>query len=1101
MKSEGEKKATPLSLRRVFVFGVTIVTLLAVFEIFDFSAHMQSTKSQLSKHDRELLAAAQAKGEKTVTLLIAAKPGANKTVIDGLISLGGKIAKRDDDVSYIRAIVPIRKVEAAARLNGIEALDLDEIIPLDDPRPTRPDDSSDGTLNPESPTSPDVVPPGPGTSGENAYMPTRDTGAPQFVSANPTFDGRGVKIGILDTGVDILTPELQTAKALDGTPRRKIVDWVTYTDPLTDNDPTWINMQDQVTTSGGGFTYKSVSYTAPARGTYRIGLFDERVATLGGELGNDVNRDGNPGGSSGIFAVLWNTASNTVWVDANQNNSFADDQAMTDYIVNNDVGTFGTDNPATATRETIPFVVQTDGKNKFVNIGIVSGAHGTHVTGIAAGKDFFEHPAVGSPEYNDNGPAFDGAAPEAQVVAIRVCMFISGCTVHAMIEGMIFAEKQANVDVINMSIGGLPALNDGNNTRVVLYNRLIDQYKAQMFFSAGNDGAGLNTIGDPAVGTKVMSVGAYVHQDTWLNNYNAIATKVDGMFVFSSRGPREDGGFKPNIVAPGAAVSSVPAWEGNAPVPGTFALPPGYDMFNGTSMASPQSAGAAALLISAAKQTGVQWKPDQLRQAINSSARYLPDYGAYEQGNGLFQVGSAWDLLKTNIKTVEIGSAAPVSTIISDFLATPDKGPGIYEREGWALGQSGQRTITFKRTTGGSKAVTYNLSWVGNDGTFGSAGSIKLPLNTSVDLAVDISPATLGVHSAILNLDDPGTTGIDYQVMNTIVVAGQFNPGNNYTLSYSGSADRPDKTTFFFNVPANTPAFKVDVTTNSGRVRTIRLHPYGVPFDSTNTTAYCSAGAACQAGQPAGTISRTASNPTPGVWEVVVDTSRTSAVTPATFTITASILGATVSPNPDVIASATVGTPVARSYTLTNLFGAFTGRAVGTTLGSARRSVFSIANLAQQEYQVTVTPGTTSLRATIGSTSDLAADLDLFVFNCTTGTCVLAGQSADGDSEESVTIANPAAGEWRVLVDGFAVPAGTTTYNYIDVFTNPAFGSVSVTDANALRPSGASWTVPGTVTANAAPAADRVLMGNVQVRTDTNVLVGSGDVVVQSVTP
>jgi hypothetical protein len=68
-----------------------------------------------------------------------------------------------------------------------------------------------------------------------------------------------------------------------------------------------------------------------------------------------------------------------------------------------------------------------------------------------------------------------------------------------------------------------------------------------------------------------------------------------------------------------------------------------------------------------------------------------------------------------------------------------------------------------------------------------------------------------------------------------------------------------------------------------------------------------------------------------------------------------------------------------------------------------------------------------------------------------------------------------------VLVDGFAVPAGTTTFNYIDVFTNAAFGAVSVTDANALRPAGASWTVPGSVTANAAPAAGRVLYGNVRV--------------------
>jgi imidazolonepropionase-like amidohydrolase len=43
--------------------------------------------------------------------------------------------------------------------------------------------------------------------------------------------------------------------------------------------------------------------------------------------------------------------------------------------------------------------------------------------------------------------------------------------------------------------------------------------------------------------------------------------------------------------------------------------------------------------------------------------------------------------------------------------------------------------------------------------------------------------------------------------------------------------------------------------------------------------------------------------------------------------------------------------------------------------------------------------------------------------------------------------------------------------------------------------------VPGSVTANAAPAAGRVLLGNVEVQTDANILIGSGDVIVESVTP
>jgi len=262
------------------------------------------------------------------------------------------------------------------------------------------------------------------------------------------------------------------------------------------------------------------------------------------------------------------------------------------------------------------------------------------------------------------------------------------------------------------------------------------------------------------------------------------------------------------------------------------------------------------------------------------------------------------------------------------------------------------------------------------------------------------------------------------------------------------------------------------------------------------SNCYVPAAGACTTGSAS---SRTTGDPLAGAWEITVDARRSSDADFAPYTMTASVLGATVTPNPDVIPSATLGVPIARSYTITNGFGAFTGRAVGTTLGSANRMTPTIANAEQQQFQVAVAPGSTSLRATIGSTSDLAADLDLFVFNCTSGSCVLAGQSADGDSEESVTIANPAAGTWVVLVDGFAVPAGSTTFKYIDVFANAAFGSVSVTDANALRPAASSWTVPASVTANSAPATGRVLFGNVRVLTDTNLQVGSGDVIVESV--
>ena len=193
-----------------------------------------------------------------------------------------------------------------------------------------------------------------------------------------------------------------------------------------------------------------------------------------------------------------------------------------------------------------------------------------------------------------------------------------------------------------------------------------------------------------------------------------------------------------------------------------------------------------------------------------------------------------------------------------------------------------------------------------------------------------------------------------------------------------------------------------------------------------------------------------------------------------------------------------------RSYTLTNNFGSFTGRAIGSGFGSARRGPFSIAHHELQHYTTTIPAGTTSFRATIGSPSDPAADLDLFVFRCSDATCTtrtLVVQSADGDSEESVTIANPTAATYQVDVDGFDVPAGTTTYNYVDVFENPALGSVSITDADAVHPGGSSWTVNGSATAGAVPEAGRVLLGTVNVITTAGVSVGRGDVVINSVTP
>ena len=67
----------------------------------------------------------------------------------------------------------------------------------------------------------------------------------------------------------------------------------------------------------------------------------------------------------------------------------------------------------------------------------------------------------------------------------------------------------------------------------------------------------------------------------------------------------------------------------------------------------------------------------------------------------------------------------------------------------------------------------------------------------------------------------------------------------------------------------------------------------------------------------------------------------------------------------------------------------------------------------------------------------------------------------DGDpvGQESVTIQDPAAGLWKIVVDGADVPDSGAEYGYLDVAFNPTYGRVSTVDVPQERARGARWTV------------------------------------------
>jgi len=158
---------------------------------FALSSTVLAASSHLSKHDHSLLAQAQVSGKSSVSLLIAAKPGAANAVATAVRSLGATMRYREDSLDYLRVVVAADKVATIAALPGVEAVSVDEKIPLILPVPAPNADAVQ------------VAPPDASTPPQNAYMPTRDVGSPQFVAAHPTYDGRGVVVGILDSGVTL----------------------------------------------------------------------------------------------------------------------------------------------------------------------------------------------------------------------------------------------------------------------------------------------------------------------------------------------------------------------------------------------------------------------------------------------------------------------------------------------------------------------------------------------------------------------------------------------------------------------------------------------------------------------------------------------------------------------------------------------------------------------------------------------------------------------------------------------------------------------------------------------------------------------------------
>ena len=296
--------------------------------------------------------------------------------------------------------------------------------------------------------------------------------------------------------------------------------------------------------------------------------------------------------------------------------------------------------------------------------------HGTHVSGIAAGKPV----AAGT-------AAYGGVAGGASIIMAKVLAsdgFGEDADVVSAIE---WCAARADVDVISMSLGSPGS--DGSDAGSQAADAAVAAGKV-VVVAAGNDGDAPGTIASPGVATNVITVGATSDP----SSLAGVNDTDNGLYLagFSSRGPTTNPAapVKPDVVAPGISVMSARS--------GTTS---GYWSLSGTSMATPFVAGVVALGLEAAPAA----TPAQVKQALRSSARDAGPAGPdNDWGAGLVDARSFLAAL----------GSAPAGTAPwqAQQLVTGSVGSGASADFPFTVGTAGKPLgITLRTTNGSSTCV------------------------------------------------------------------------------------------------------------------------------------------------------------------------------------------------------------------------------------------------------------------------------------------------------------------------------------------------------------------------------------------------------------
>ncbi|MCX6152216.1 MAG: S8 family serine peptidase [Ignavibacteriales bacterium] len=650
------------------------------------------------------------------------------------------------------------------------------------------------------------------------FLSLKSTGVEDFLKTNPTYDGRGTIIFILDTGVDMGIEGLQKTS----TNETKVIDVRDFTGQgdvkLT---------EAELETENGITVAKDEQQKLSVKGInklelkaddnkYFIGNFNEERFRNSNAGIKDLNGNGKEDDNFVVVVFRTAIAGDTNWVayfDSNADGDLSDEKPIRNYNEHQD--TFQILNPKQIPYLT--FAVNIFPDKKLISVFFDDGGHGSHCAGIAAGYK------IGSQNLN-------GVAPGAKVIALKLGDNTNsgGATVTgSMKKAYLYADKiskeRKEPCIVSMSYGVGSVIEGNAEMELFLDDLLKKNPYLYVCVSNGNNGPGISTTGLPASARYVLSSGAVLAEEVGRDDYGS-SVKENIILHFSSRGGEV---AKPDVCSPGAATSTVTNWSGG-------------DRMWGTSMASPYSAGLVSLMLSAAKQKYPDVKiPSQLLfKAIKYGATKMDGYNILDQGAGYINAPNAFVMIEKFLKNKENEKFQDYK--VSSFAPNMPKGKAqnLYIRNGSTLSDNDVFRFNVSRVNPDAKEKFYRIYNLESNNDWLIPIQKKTYIRNSQNATVNVKfdknkMKEPGLYTGkITAYRDDKSKFPEFECIASVVIPYEFNSSNNYMMSWNNEKLMPGRhKRYFLNVPPGAGVITIKVSsekTNYTNVVYRLFNPDGV---------------------------------------------------------------------------------------------------------------------------------------------------------------------------------------------------------------------------------------------------------------------------------